>query len=83
MTIECKHNFDDEVYVVFKEDDGLVRIFKDKVSEISYSKKHGLNYYVGICEDFKEEELIPINKPDLLIERINKLLSEEVDNENN
>lgn len=83
MTIECKHNLDDEVYVVFKEDDGIVRVFKDKISEIAYSKKHGLNYYVGICEDFKEEELIPIDKPNLLIERINKLLSEEVKDDNN
>ena len=77
MTIECKHSLDDEVYVVFKEDDGVVRVFKDKISEISYSEKHGLNYYVGICEDFKEEELIPIDKTNLLIERINKLLKEE------
>ena len=38
MKLDLKYNFGDEVYVVFKvEKDGMVRIFKDKVTEISMS----------------------------------------------
>ena len=34
------------------EDDGIVRVFKDKVTEFSMSKEYGLHYYVDkMCED--------------------------------
>lgn len=77
MTIDLKYKFNDEVYVVFKEDDGIVRVFKDKVKEISMSEEHGLIYYIDRFEDFKEEELISVDRPDLLVERIDMLLEEE------
>lgn len=77
MNLELKYKFNDEVYVVFKEDDGMVRVFKDKVKEISMSEEYGLNYYVDRYDEFKEEELIPVDRPDLLVERIDMLLEEE------
>lgn len=77
MTIDLKYKFNDEVYVVFKEDDGMVRVFKDRIKEFSMSEEHGLTYYVDRFEDFKEEELIPVDRPDLLVERIDMLLEEE------
>lgn len=77
MNINLKYKFGDEVYVVYKEDD-MVRIFKDKVVEFAMSSVHGLHYYVdSLCEEFKEEELVPIDRKDLLAERIDKLLEEE------
>lgn len=78
MKLELKYKFGDEVYVVFKEHDGIVRIFKDVVKEFSMSEKYGLGYYVDkLCEEFKEEELIPVDRKDLLVARIDKLLEEE------
>lgn len=76
MKLDLKYKFGDEVYVVFKEEkDGMVRIFKDKVTEISMSEKYGLHYYVDkMCEEFKEEELVPVNKPTKLLVRIDELL---------
>lgn len=79
MKLELKYKLGEEVYVVFKEDDGMVRVFKDRIVEFAMSEKYGLHYFVEntVAEDFNEEELIPINREDLLIERINKLLEEE------
>ena len=80
MKLDIKYSFGDEVYVVFKENDGLIRVFKDKVQEISMSEKYGLHYYVNkLCEEFKEEELVSINDKNLLIARIDEL--SEVENE--
>lgn len=78
MKLDIKYNFGDEVYVVFREDDGIVRVFKDKVVEISMSAEYGLHYYVNkLCEEFKEEELVPANRKDLLATRIDELLEAE------
>ena len=75
MKLDLKYNFGDEVYVVYIEDDGIVRIFKDKVTEFAMSEEYGLHYYVDkICEEFKEEELVSINDPGELLIRIDKLL---------
>lgn len=80
MKLDIKYKFGDEVYVVFKENDGLIRVFKDKVQEISMSEKYGLHYYVNkLCEEFKEEELVSVNDKNLLIARIDEL--SEVENE--
>lgn len=85
MKLEIKYKLGDEVYVVFKEDDGVVRVFKDRIAEFAMSEKYGLHYFVEntIVEEFNEEELIPIDKHELLIERINKLLESEGKNETN
>ena len=75
MKLDLKYKFRDEVYVVYIEDDGIVRVFKDKIVEFSMSEQHGLHYYVDkMCEEFEEEDLIQIDKPHLLIARINELL---------
>lgn len=76
MKLDIKYKFDDEVYVVYKEDD-VVRIFKGKIVEFSMSKDYGLHYYVDNSgDDYVEQELIAVDRDDLLIERINKLLEE-------
>lgn len=75
MKLDLKYNFGDEVYVVYIEDDGIVRVFKNKVVEFSMSKEYGLHYYVDkMCEEFKEEELVRIDDTVSLVKRINKLL---------
>lgn len=75
MKLNLKYKFGDEVYVVYIEDDGIVRVFKDKVVEFSMSEEYGLHYYVDkMCEEFKEEELVRINDTDGLVNRINELL---------
>ena len=77
MNINLKYKLGDEVYVVYKEDD-RVQIFKDKIVELAMSTDYGLQYYGNnSCEGFKEEELVPIDRKDLLVERIDKLLGEE------
>jgi len=77
MKLDIKYNLDDEVYAVYKEDDGVVRLFKDKIVEFAISKEHGLHYFLeNSGEDFKEEELILVDQQDSLIERINKLLED-------
>lgn len=79
MKLDIKYKFGDEVYVVFKENDGMVRVFKAKIVEFSMSEKYGLRYYVDsvVAEEFKEEELVPVNDPGELLIRIDKLLGEK------
>ena len=73
---KIRYKLDEKIYVVFKEDDGVVRVFNSEIEEISITKEYTINYYVKDIagEEFKEDELIPINRTDLLIERINNLL---------
>ena len=71
MKLDLKYKFGDEVYVVYIEDDGIVRVFKDKIVEFSMSEQ----YYVDkMCEEFKEEELVRIDDTAGLVKRINELL---------
>ena len=75
MNLNLKYKFGDEVYVVYIEDDGIVRVFKDKITEFVMSEQYGLHYYVDkMCEEFEEEELISVNDPGGLLMRIDKLL---------
>lgn len=76
---KIKYELQEKVYVVFKEDDGIVRVFSSAIDEITISKEYEISYYVKdiIGEEFKDEELIPIDRKDLLIEKIDKLLSKE------
>ena len=74
MQIETKYSFGQEVYVVFKELQ-TVKVYKDVVTEISFSEKYGLRYYVKTsCEDFVEKDLIGVNDITGLVNRINELL---------
>lgn len=76
MKIETKYNFGDEVYIVYKEQ-GEIHIQRDVIDEVSISKELGLHYYPkNICAEFREEELIEVDRKDLLVERIDKLLDE-------
>ena len=78
MKLDIKYKLGEEVYAVSKEDDGLVSVLKSEIEEFSMSKIHGLHYYIkDIVAEFKEEELIPVERKDLLVERIDKLLEEE------
>lgn len=75
MKLDLKYKFGDEVYVAYIEDDGIVRVFKDKIVEFSMSEEYGLHYYVDkMCEEFKEEDLILVSEPDDLLLRIDELL---------
>ena len=76
IKLEIKYELGEKVYAVYKEYDGIIRVIKSEIEEIGMSKKHGLYYYIQdiVAEEFKEEELIPINRKDLLVERIDKLM---------
>ena len=77
MDIKTKFKIGEEVYIIFKEEhDGLVRLFKDKVTEIVISNEPPLYYGEIMCEEFREEELVSIHNNEELIKRIEKLTNE-------
>ena len=76
MEIKLKYKFGDEVYVLLKEYD-VVRVFKGKVKEFAVREKHEPVYYVdSLCDEFTEEELIPVDDKELLAAKIEELLKE-------
>lgn len=76
MNLKLKYEFNDEVYAVYKEEfEDTVNIGKGKVVEFAMSKEHGLIYFLDdYSEGFKEEDLIPVARHDLLAARIDELL---------
>lgn len=78
MKIETKYAIGEEVYVIFKEDNGSIKLFKDTITEItlsSYEKTGYLYaYYVGnMCEEFIESEIIRFDDKEGLIKTIDQL----------
>ena len=74
MNIKTKFKIGEEVYIIFKENDGIIRLFKDEVTEIVINDK-GILYYGDIlCEEFKENQLISFNNKELLVEKIDELI---------
>lgn len=75
MKIEIKYGIDEEVYIVFKEQD-TVQVIKGKIVEFSYSTKYGLCYYIDVprYDGFKEDEIIAVDDKEGLIKKIDKLL---------
>ena len=74
MNIKTKFKIGEEVYIIFKENDGIIRLFKDEVTEIVINDK-GILYYGDIlCEEFKENQLISFNDKELLVEKIDELI---------
>lgn len=84
MQINTEYKLNEEVYLCFLEKDGLIRVTKVKIDEISI-RDDGVFYYTKpwVGEDWEEYNLIPINNPELLIKRINELIVEEEENERN
>lgn len=74
MNIKTKFKIGEEVYIIFKEKDGFIQLFKDKVDEIIINNKDILYYGNILCEEFKEEQLISINDKELLIKKIDELI---------
>ena len=78
MNIKTEFQIGQKVYIIFKENN-LVKLFADEVVEINI-RSNGVYYYGKVmCEDFKEDELVDINAKEVLIEKIEKLTSEESD----
>lgn len=75
MNIKTKFEIGQIVYVVFREDNEVwVKVFDDAIQEIVIGED-GVTYYLTkICEEFKEEDLIPINNSEALTDRIDYLL---------
>lgn len=77
MELELKYSIGDEVYVVFKEN-YKVNVLKGKIEEFCYSGKYGLDYYIdGVCEEFKEDDIIPVNDKDGLVKKIDELMKND------
>lgn len=72
MNIKTKFKIGDEVYIIFKED-GIVKLFRDKIEEIAITKEHIVYYVDFICEEFEEYEIVLINNHEDLIKKIIEL----------
>ena len=73
MKVNLKFKIGDIVYVIFKEDDGIGRVFKTKVEEAIISDE-GISYYVADWfEHFKEEELVLASNPNDMILKIQNM----------
>lgn len=83
MTIKTKYGIGDKVYVVFKETNkSETEVCVGIVQEILI-RENTIEYYVDtLYEEFKEEELIPINDKEGLAKKIDEL-SKEAKNEKN
>ncbi len=78
MQIETKYKIGEDVYIVFKEDcDDCVQIYKDSISEIIIKKNEQLYFAINLCEEISEEDIVPIERKDLLEKRIDELLNNE------
>lgn len=78
MQIETKYKIGEDVYIVFKEDcDDYVQIYKGSISEIIIKKNEQLYFAINLCEEFSEEDIVPIERKDLLEKRIDELLNNE------
>lgn len=80
MMIKTKYGIGDKVYVVFKETDkNEIEVCVGTVQEILI-KKDTIGYYVDtLYEEFKEEELVPINDKEGLAKKIDELSKENKD----
>lgn len=80
MMINTKYGIGDMVYVVFKETDkSNIEVCVGMVQEIVI-KENTIGYYVDtLYEEFKEEELVPINDKEGLAKRIDELSKENKD----
>lgn len=75
MNIKTKFKIGEEVYIIFKEENNqILQLFKDKVTEIVINEEDILYYGDVLCEEFKEEQLISINDKEILIKKIDELI---------
>ena len=74
MKIETKYNIGDRVWIVY-ESQGEVCVYDTEILEIGYDKD-GINYYTKECNDYEEDFLIPYNKKEELLKRIETLMNE-------
>ncbi len=77
MVISTKFNIGEEVYVIYKNGDGIY-LFKDKVKEILVSKDKKIYYLENHdCEEWQEDELEKTYLTTNLINKIEELTREE------
>ena len=75
MNIKTKFKIGEEVYIIFKEENNeILQLFKDKVTEIVINDEDILYYGNVLCEEFKEDQLISFNNKELLVEKIDELI---------
>lgn len=85
MEIKTKYGIDEDVYLCFLEEDGLIRVARVKVDEIVIAND-GVNYYTKpwIGDSWKEDDFVTVGNPELLYKKVrelNKKFLEEEENE--
>lgn len=77
MTINTKFGIGDEVYILYKEN-GEVKIFKDEILEILITDTQTLYYVSTSADEYDEKQFIPTNLREIVIDKIDELLKEDV-----
>lgn len=77
MTINTKFGIGDEVYIIYKEN-GEVKIFKDEIMEILITDTQTLYYVSTSADEYDEKQFIPTNLREIVIDKIDELLKEDV-----
>lgn len=74
MKIETNFAVGEYVYVIFKEENGIIKLFKDKIDSIVIKEDEIVYFLDKICEEFHEDELIKYKDESSLLNKINNLI---------
>lgn len=75
MEFKIKFAIGEELYVIYKEEkDNIIRLFKDKVTEIVIREDETVYYLDKMCEEFHEEELVKYKDKTTLLYKIDQLI---------
>lgn len=77
MTINTKFGIGDDIYILCKEN-GEVKIFKDEIKEILITDTQTLYYVSTSADEYDEKQFIPTNLREIVIDKIDELLKEDV-----
>lgn len=80
MKIYVKYRVGEEVYAIYKEDDGIIRLWKDKINSITIRENNVIDYLLeDYCETFSEHELVKLEDEKGLLKKINELIDNEAE----
>lgn len=75
MNFYTKFRVGEEVYAIYKEDDGIIRLWKDKIISITIRENNVVDYILEeLCDTFSGHELVKIEDEKGLIKKINELI---------
>ena len=74
MNIKTKYNIEDRVWIVY-ESDGEVSLYSTTIKEVCFNDD-GLYYMIEEYNDYKEEQIIPYNEKEKLLEKIETIMNE-------